>query len=90
MVHSFLGQRLIRHEWETSFSDVGLNKSLRIGSMLFPKRTIPDWGPRRKSSHKFIIIVIYHVIYMIIDIITFGPMAFIHNDYYLPSKLDTD
>ena len=29
MVHSFLGQRLIRHKWEVSLPDVGLSKSLR-------------------------------------------------------------
>ena len=29
VVHSSLGQRLIRHEWETSLPNVGLNKSLR-------------------------------------------------------------
>jgi len=29
VVRSSLGQRLIRHEWEASLSDVGLNKSLR-------------------------------------------------------------
>ena len=30
MVYSSLGQRLIRHEWEASLPDVGLNKSLII------------------------------------------------------------
>ena len=30
MVHSSVGQRLIRHEWETSLPVVGLNKFLRI------------------------------------------------------------
>ena len=29
VIHSSLGQRLIRHEWEMSLPDVGLNKSLR-------------------------------------------------------------
>ena len=29
VVHSSLGQRLIRHEWEASLLDVGLSKSLR-------------------------------------------------------------
>ena len=54
VVHSSLGQRLIRHEWEVSLPDVGLNKSLRTKAQRhFPKRTIPDWGPRRKSSHTY-------------------------------------
>ena len=30
MVHPFLGQVLIRQEWEVSIPDVGLNKTLRI------------------------------------------------------------
>ena len=30
VVYSFLGQRLIRHEWEASLPDVGLSKFLRI------------------------------------------------------------
>ena len=30
VVHSSLGQRLIRHEWEASLLDVGLSKTLRI------------------------------------------------------------
>ena len=30
MVHHFLGQVLIRQEWEVSIPDVGLNKTLRI------------------------------------------------------------
>ena len=30
MVHPFLGQVLIRQEWEVSLPDVGLNKTLRI------------------------------------------------------------
>ena len=52
VVHSSLGQKLIKHEWEASLPDMGSNKSLRIGLTLFPKRTILDWGPRQKSSHK--------------------------------------
>ena len=34
MVHSSVGQRLIRHEWEASLPDVGLSKFMRVGRRL--------------------------------------------------------
>ena len=33
VIHSFLGQRLIRHEWEASLSDVRLSKFVRVASV---------------------------------------------------------
>ena len=49
VVHSSLGQRLMRHEWETSLPDVGLSKSLRTkaqrhfqrGQYLIGERFVP-------------------------------------------------
>ena len=40
------GLKLIRHMWEASLPDMGLNKSMRHE----PKWTIPaNWGPRQET-----------------------------------------
>ena len=49
VIHSSLGQRLIRHEWEVSFPDMGLSKTLRTkaqchfrrGQYLIGERFVP-------------------------------------------------
>ena len=58
VVHSSLGQRLIRHEWETSLPDVGLSKSLRTkaqrhfqrGQYLSRERFVP---PKKGTMQNF-------------------------------------
>ena len=46
IIWQHLELKIIRHMWEASLSDVGLNKSVRHE----PKRTIfANWGPRRET-----------------------------------------
>ena len=70
VVHMCLGLKLIRHMWEASLPDVGLNKSVRHE----PKWTIPaNWEPRRETIPQFFFkmvyilrtIVIMHYIFLI-------------------------
>ena len=59
VIYSSLGQRLKRHKWEASLSDVGLSKTLNIkGSMPFSKRTISFWGQRFVHPTDYIVIFI--------------------------------
>ena len=59
VVHMCLGLKLIRHMWEASFPDVGLNKSVKHEL----KQTIPaNWGPRQETlphTHTHTYIYIY-------------------------------
>ena len=50
VVHSSLGQRLIRHEWEASLPDVGLSKSLKTKAQRYFQRGQYLIGGRDESS----------------------------------------
>ena len=66
VVHSSLGQRLIRHEWEASLLDVRLNKSLRTKAQRHFQRGQYLIGGRDESPPTIIIIIIIIIIIMII------------------------